>query len=134
MADASVWRREEVALTLSKGEVTVRKPNVLALVLNDKEGQVPDSLSRMVLDSFDPTKRSKKKEPWKMERSDMPKMSAFIDLVVRASLVDPVIKDNPVYENGEIHIDDLDLADKIKIFEWAMPTEEVRAAERFPDR
>lgn len=128
--DASAWAVTPDELTLSKGTVLVVKPDLLALVMTDTEGNIPDAITNRILDRFKPddgAKKKRKPEGLQPDKADMDGMYRFIRLMVTAAMHWPRIVDkpDPDYQNGEIKYEDLarNQEDLLKVFEYAMPGE-----------
>jgi len=65
-------------------------------------------------------------------RQELPELGGFIDLIVRAASVMPKVVKEVVDPETEIDIKRVKQADKMVIFNWAMP-HEVRPAGTFPE-
>lgn len=119
---AAAFRTTHELVLPSEKKVEVRKLNLQRLIMaNAHTGAVPTPLVEQALAMFNKDIEAK---PWKPTKEDLSSMASFMDLIVRASLVWPVIADNPNYEAGEIAISDLDGADYEYIATWAMPQEQ----------
>ena len=129
-------RTEEHALP-SGATVLLRKPDITALIMESDTGDVPEAFTQQVLDSLNPKpgRKNGRKEhdfEWRPEASDLPVISRFMTLIIRAAFVSPRIVDNPDYEADQIAMSDLTQADKQWVFGWAMPGMEMAAAGKFP--
>lgn len=128
-------RTEEHALP-SGAVVLLRRPDITALIMESETGDVPEAFTAQVLDSLKPKtgRKNGRKEgfEWQPEASDLPVISRFMTLIIRAAFVSPRIVDNPDYEADQIAMSDLTQADKQWVFGWAMPGMEMAAASRFP--
>jgi hypothetical protein len=101
--------RKPELLTLPSGLVVlVRRPQ-LSKILKDK--LIPADLINSVYANVD-VKEAGEVKP------DFSNSIQFMDKLVALSLVEPVVKDVPNYDKGEIGIDDLDEEDKGHIFNF----------------
>lgn len=125
---AAFKRTEEVQLP-SGLTVEVRKPDISRLVMESKDGSVPAFLQQQVVAGL--AGKAETVDDWDPSKEDLATMSRFMDMVVRAALVWPVIVDgNPDYDAGQISLHDLEQADRTFLFGWAMPDSNA-AAGRF---
>jgi hypothetical protein len=118
---AAAFRKTEVVTLPSGLEVEARKPDVLRLIVETPDENVPTYL----IEKFSAGQTAGVEEadtmPPVMNKDELRKMSLFMDIVVKAAIVWPVIVDHPQAED-EIAISDLDMADRQHVFMWAMPT------------
>lgn len=117
---AAAFRRVEEIPLPSGLSVQVRRPDVARLVMESETGTVPTFLVNQVISRL-VGKPVGENEEWIPKPEDLQGVNRFIDLVVRASLVWPVLSENPDYEAGQIHISDLMEDDRNTIFLWALP-------------
>ncbi len=68
---------------------------------------------------------------WKPTAQEFPQMGRFTRLIVCSAVVEPKIVETVAYPEKELAYSSLSSEDRQFIFEWAMPTEEVRPAEKF---
>jgi hypothetical protein len=129
MKSAAAFRKTEIQTLPSGAEVELRKPDIPRLVMESETGEIPEYLTASVLANF--KKGGQVVVDFEMTAADLPRMSKFLDTVVRAALVWPrVVASEPDYDAGEILITDIDTNDRMFIFQWAMP-EAGQAAQRF---
>jgi hypothetical protein len=95
--------------------VLMRKPNLLSMVKESKDGQPVDLLTGLILESAQNGGVVKMPEP---DAKNLPKLRSAMEEICRACLVSPRIVDNPQAED-EIGIDDLTDIDKVFIMNWA---------------
>lgn len=136
VSPASEWRKRATeVLTLPSGLVMeARRPNVNALILNTSDGSIPTGLRNMVAKQL-ASGRDGLTE-WKPDSvDDLVGVVAFMDVVVKACFVNPVIVTDrePDYDRGEISFDDVSQIDRDFLYNWASPAE-VAAAQRFPEQ
>lgn len=130
---------EEHTLPVRGMEVTLRRPDIAALIMEHPDGDVPSALTAQLLDSLKPPKRGRNgkngaEQGWDIGAEDLPSVSRFINLLVRAALVSPRIADEPDYEDDEIALEDLIAEEKTYIFQFAFPqARQVAAAATFPE-
>lgn len=89
-------------------------------------GRVPDTLTSVLAAHLS------NRQPRLETKEDLEAWVQFIDLYVKEAVVvdgRPAIKDEPDYDAGELHLDDLTLEDKLFIFTVANAP--VREMERF---
>ena len=130
---AAAFKRVET-LTLPSGvEVEARKPDLERLVMEADENTVPQFLTQQVASSLGAVSTFKATEP-DNPQVGLNKLSRFMDVIVRASIVWPeIVNENPDYEAGQILITDLTSADRQFIFTWGMPAQQQTAA-TFPEK
>lgn len=113
----------------------LRKADPAALIMhNAGSDSVPEWLKQQLIDRFNNPTGKEKPVTAQITADTLPQYARFIDLVVRAVMVSPRIVDTPNYDADEITLADIEQADKLAIFNWAMPREELAAAESFPDK
>lgn len=127
MKSAAAFKRSE-ELTLPSGLVVeVRRPDIARLVMESKDGSVPAFLTQQVVAGLSGKVQNTK--AWDPSTEDLSTMSRFMDMVVKAALVWPVIvQGEPDYDAGQISIADLGQDDRSFLFGWAMPNENAAAA------
>lgn len=126
---AAAFRRTEEIQLPSGLSVEVRRPDISRLVMESKDGSVPAFLQQQVIAGLQG--KAETVEAWDPSKEDLSTMSRFMDMVVRAALVWPVIVEGePDYDAGQISINDLEQADRTFLFGWAMPDSNA-AAGRF---
>lgn len=130
---AAAFKRTET-LTLPSGlEIEAKKPDIERLVMESDDKTVPQFLTSQVANSLGTVGTFTKTEP-EAEQVALNKLSRFMDVIVRASVVWPEIVDsNPDYENGQILITDLVSGDRQFIFTWGMPQQQ-QAVATFPKK
>ena len=128
---------EEHTLPVRGMVVTLRRPDISALIMEHPDGDVPSALTSQLLDSLKPVKRGRNSKNgargWDIQIEELPQVSRFVNLLVRAALISPRVVDEPDYDADEISIDDLIAEEKEYIFAFAFPqAREVAASARFP--
>jgi len=126
---AAQWQRKTEIIGLPSGKVAEVQPlSMMSLILGDTAGDVPDMITAQVIAQF-----AGKETPSQLEinKSELPRMGAFIKRIVVASMVNPRIVENPDYNNGEIAYDDVSDEDREFLMGRAMPARELATAERF---
>lgn len=112
---ATEFRRantEGVVRTLSSGRVVRQRPITLMRLV--KAGKVPDSLTPYVMSLV----WSSEKEETRDDKTQMVEWLDYLDLIAKASLVDPVVVESPQAAN-EIAPDDLTYDELVQIHAWA---------------
>jgi hypothetical protein len=118
--------------------VLLRRPDISALIMEHPDGDVPSALTAQLLDSLKAgagkaRKNGKGPQGWDIGAEDLPQVSRFINLLVRAALISPRIADEPDYDADEIAVADLTGDERLYIFTFAFPqAQQVAAAGRFP--
>lgn len=116
--------------------VLLRRPDISALIMANAEGDVPAALTQQLLDSLKPgSKRKNGKQPegWDIGAEDLPQVNRFMNLIIRATLISPRIRETPNYDEDEIEIGDLIDAERQYIFSYGFQqAREVAAAAQFP--
>lgn len=104
------WRKNlTTKVTLPSGNVAALKPvNLMDLV---RQGDVPDTLSGLIVDLLDNAK------PQSMSLEDLRQYGDVIDLVCKACFVDPALAD--VASETALGVDEVSFADKMTVFQWA---------------
>lgn len=123
---ARAFKRTET-LTLANGEaVEVKKPDLQKLALNAKNGEIPSFLRQQVINALNGTPSTGEQASVVIDIDNAHEYVSFLELVTKASLVWPALKDNPTdedYDNGFIALSDLSLVDMLQITTWSMPKE-----------
>lgn len=117
---AAFMRSEE--LTLPSGlTVEVRRPDTGRLVMESETGVIPTFLVNQVIGRL-VGKAINETTEWIPTQDDLPGLNRFMDMVVKAALVWPVIvTSNPDYEAGQIVMSDLSEEDRSTLFVWGLP-------------
>lgn len=140
------WRRRAVMqVTLPNGlNVELRRPNMQALVLNAKKGDVPHGLRNQIILQLQGGNPDEIPE-WKPgeREEELPELDNFMRTVVKAAFVNPVIVDAPdesASDPYQIAYEWLDAGTVNEVFALVMSgpgavgvTEEADGAARFPD-
>jgi hypothetical protein len=130
---ATDWKPKLEPLDLPSGKtIEVRQFDVLGMILSNKDGEVPDFITSQV--ASDISGKGKKKTPaLTMAGKDFPQLVKFVNQICRTVMVNPRIckGEEPNYEDGEISIDDMEVMDRMYIFETLMPHEEQFGAGKF---
>lgn len=117
---AAAFRRSEELKLPSGLVVEVRKPDITRLVMESPDGNVPSFVVGQVIAQL--SGKGGGTEEWQPTADDLPVLSRFMDMVVKAALVWPVIVvGEPDYEAGQINIQDLDEQDRAVLFGWGLP-------------
>lgn len=126
------WRKPVEPVTLPSGKVAaVKAIDLAAFILSGNAGTVPDMLLRQISDEL--SGKPVHDTMTAITPDDLPGFGAFINTVVLACVVEPrVVVGEAEYAAGQISIDDIDMADRMFIFQRAMPGEELAIASRFP--
>jgi hypothetical protein len=140
------WRKRAILqVTLPNGlNVELRRPNMQALVLNAKKGDVPHGLRNQIILQLQGGNPDRIPE-WKPgeREEELPELDNFMRTVVKAAFVNPVIADEPD-ENArdpyQIAYGWLDDESIMAVFSLVMSgpgamtvEEEADGAARFPD-
>lgn len=132
MKSAAAFKRSEELALPSGLVVEVRKPDISRLVMESKDGSVPAFVVGQIIDQL--TGKGATVSDWKPTADDLPVLSRFMDLVVRAALVWPVVVDGqPDYEAGQISIRDFDEQDRAALFAYGVPGQAAAVA-RFREK
>lgn len=135
------WRDQAIMqVTLGNGmNVELRRPNIMAVVFNGKSGDVPHGLRQQLIDQLQgkPVEQVMAWQPGQSE-DDLPQLGSFMETVVRAAFVNPVIVDDPdmkakdPYQIAYAWLDDATIGE---VFGLVMggATAEADAAATFPD-
>ena len=126
LSEPDVWKKRGQDRTgryveLPTGPVVkVRKPKLLDMFAS---GQIPGELINLSRSSSEAEMEKKIEGSPEARKKTMEMMNA----VVKAAIVEPEIVDEPDYDKQQIHIDDLDMADKLFVYKIAMGgTEELK--------
>ena len=129
---ARSWKRPQTDKVLlpSGNEIVLRKPDLAALIMSDETGSVPEGLLNQVLSELNGVPAAAE---WKPGQKDLPQMGKFIKRIVQVAALNPRIVDVVSNPDDEVAWEDVEQADRMKIFNWAMPAE-VQAAGQFPQK
>lgn len=125
----SAWRTTE-DVELPSGRVArLRKPDVLALIM--ESGEIPDVLSGQLLAGLQGSAAPKQIE---ITAESVRDLMEVVNAVTRAAFVLPRIVDKPEAEmtDDEIGIEHVAFNDRVFVLKWAMGGS-IMAAQRFPD-
>lgn len=130
---AAHFKRSEKLLLPSGLKVEARKPDPARLVMaNANNGNVPMPLVTHMNAVANGKVKADKAPAIVLSEADMPALAKFMDLIVRAAMVWPVVVEiNPDYEAGQIVMEDLSAEDRKFIYDWAMPHQELSEAHSF---
>ncbi len=123
--DASSWKPDVIELQLSKGAVKMTVPDVAGLVVSSKSGQVPNGLRELLVNQMKGGSGKRDKD-WEPGPEDLEGIVAFMEIVVRAAVFEPIIVPDgsvPDYEQGQIAYSNFSIEDKMQIFQKAVPDE-----------
>lgn len=136
LTPASAWRPQSYPLKLPSSRVVeVREVDLIAVVMESKQEEIPDFISGQVMAMMNGKGSKKSLGDAAVNADNVQDVFSLINLVVRASVLSPrVVQANPNYDKGEIHINDLSTEEKIAIFDVCMPVGEAVAASTFRDR
>lgn len=131
---ASQWKRPTETHQLPSGKV-VKLKRVSPISLIMRAGNIPDSLAHIAMDAINGGGK-KNSQAAGFGKQDLGMIADLMDSITKSAFADPVIVDNPDYENGQIAITDIDDDDKIWVMNWAMNPAggQATAAERFPEK
>lgn len=130
---ADAWQPQTALLRVPSGRVVeVKEVDLVGLVVAS-DGDVPDFITGQILSALDGKPR--KQPSLEINKDNLPEMFGFINTVVMAGMVKPVVKKaNAKYSEGEINLGDIPTDDKLAIFNAVMPSSEVGAAKSFRQR
>lgn len=119
---AAAFKRTETVKLPSGLEIEARKPDASRLVMEAPENSVPAYLVNQFAKGLGKIITAPEVSENVME--SLRKTSAFMDIVVRASVVWPVIVDKSSSDN-EIELTDLSMEERQFIFAWVMKSNAV---------
>lgn len=126
LSEPDVWKqrgqdRTGKYITLPTGPIVkVRKPKLLDMFAS---GQIPGELINLARNKTEDELNKKIEGNPEARKKTLEMMNA----VVKAAFVEPKIVDEPDYDKQEIHVDDLDMSDKLFVYKIAMGgTEELK--------
>lgn len=116
------WKPQTQFVTFPSGQrARVKRIDVVSLILDG--GNVPDNVIGFMLNGGNPTE---------MTGADASALLKAMNQALRATFISPAIVDEPDYENDQISIFDVELADKMWYWQWLMTGTEVGNVARFP--
>lgn len=131
---AAAWKRSDTVVLPSGLEAELVMPDVSRLVMESTDGQIPTGLKNEVLLSIRKGQQGKEHViDWQPTEDDLPALSRFMCMVVRAAFAWPrIVPDgvHPNYDAGEISMNDVRPKDFQFVFKRSMP-EEAAPAQRF---
>lgn len=130
VTSALQWKRPDERVQLPSGKVAMlRRPSPISLM--SEQGHIPDAL----MDSaFSAMQKGQVEVRQETVKNDFQTLLQLAILFCKAAFVSPCIKDQPVYENGEIAISDLDNEDMFFVMGWAMGGENGSQMVSFPQK
>lgn len=134
---ASEWKRKVYEETLPSGRnVRLQKPQTVSLAL--RNGRLPESMSAIIKDAMSPAMKGAQANPPPNEGElaiQNSEIMDLLDLICVGSFVEPVIVENPDYEQNQIAIEDVLESDKWWVLNWAgLGGGQLTSASRSPDQ
>jgi hypothetical protein len=132
------WKRQTQLVELPSGNVVeIMEIDISGFILSG-DSSIPDFLTTQVLAGMNGGMNGQGSQPKEVEigSDDFEKLLPFIERVATMTIVNPVIVTDrkPDYDNGEIHLSDIDVTDKIFLFTSLMPSQEMSAVASFREK